>query len=117
MSRNIISSFPVLSECFDSESSFLSFLEFCSDGLEIKKTLNPEIDLNLVGELFAGKGAPLSKTDIMDFLDAKISSDFNLELVIEFLVGRNKLFYGDGGFFPQGLRKLDAAACVLANNP
>lgn len=116
LSLNIASGFPCLSECFDNEGDFLSFLGACANGLDIKYRLRPDLDKSILTEIFASNGFPLTKPELLEFLEPAVEADFSLDLVLEYLSDNGDIQLKSDLCFPGKLGKRDAIAGVLAKN-
>ncbi|MGP9765007.1 sigma factor-like helix-turn-helix DNA-binding protein [Halomonas sp. AOP13-D3-9] len=116
LSLNIASGFPCLSECFDNESDFLSFLGTCANGLNIKDRLRPDLDKSILIDIFTSHGFPITKPELLEFLEPAIEADFSLDLVLEYLSDNGDIQLKSDLCFPGKLNKSDAIAGVLAKN-
>ncbi|WP_296932602.1 sigma factor-like helix-turn-helix DNA-binding protein [uncultured Marinobacter sp.] len=114
---DLASKFPVLSECFDKEPNFIEFLEFCSGGFDIKGKLNPDIDSRVLRDLFVQEGVPLSKAEVLEYLEKNIEPEIKLEIALDHLVNKKFLRVEGLNVFPANLNKPDSVASILAKNP
>jgi len=117
LSSSFVTRFPLLAECFDKEGDLVSFLEMCGSGIEIKSRLKPSISYKILDPLFSSKGFPISKSQILEYLEPQLGEEFNLEMALDLLVESGNIRIDMGQYYPTRLPKPSAVASILANNP
>lgn len=106
-----------LLSCFDNEGNFYKFLDYVCGGKNIKKTIRPDIAVDMLNVFFATHGASCSIIEIKEYIQNNISIEyFCPDNVLEYLDELGKVTIKDNMVHPKNLKKNEAAACILSEH-
>lgn len=118
LSINLTQKLGSLYSCFNNEKDFYEVLGLLCGQENLEEHVRPPIKPQLLNSYFADNGGPLTYEEVKNYIiECDLDSVRNVDNAIHYLEELDSIRMDGTNIYPSNLRKPEAAAFVLANNP